>query len=68
MDQVAILSHYNPIPKEVDESNSEVDPCLFKGFLENEETSTVLVTGGCPGEDNFEVRHYHIIHKCSFTK
>ena len=52
---IAILSHYNPIPIEADQSRSAVDPCIFKGYLKNEQDSEVLVTGGCPGDDTFDV-------------
>jgi hypothetical protein len=55
-DLVAVLSHYNPIPVELDENRAEPDPCIFKGYLQSEETSQVLVTGGCHGFDSFEVR------------
>jgi hypothetical protein len=51
----ASLSRYNPIPMEVDATRSEVDPCIFKGRLTDEPKSEVLVTGGCPGSDTFEV-------------
>ena len=47
-----ILHPYNPVSFEV---KSEVNPCIFKGALEMEPTTEVLVTGGCPGSDNFEV-------------
>ena len=51
----AVLDPYNPIPIEADESRSSVDPCIFKGKLDTDDQSQVLVTGGCPGEDSFEV-------------
>ena len=51
----AVLDPYNPIPIEADESRSAVDPCIFKGKLDTDDQSQVLVTGGCPGEDSFEV-------------
>ncbi len=54
---VAVLKHYNPIPIELDENRSEVDPCIFKGHLQDDESAQVLVTGGCPGSDSFEVRN-----------
>ena len=49
---VAILHPYNPLSYEV---KSTVDPCIFKGTLELEPTTEVLVTGGCPGSDTFDV-------------
>ena len=54
-DLVAVLKHYNPIPVELDENRAEADPCIFKGFLKNDESAQVLVTGGCPGSNSFEV-------------
>jgi hypothetical protein len=65
----AVLSRYNPIPTQLDthlntqldthldENQSRVDDCIFSGFLKNEEDSSkVVLTGGCPGDDSFEVR------------
>ena len=41
----------------LDEFQSRVDECIFSGFLKNEEESSkVVLTGGCPGDDSFEVR------------
>ena len=57
----AVLDSYNPIPIEVDESRSAVDPCIFKGKLDTDDQSQVLVTGGCPGEDSFEVCFIKVI-------
>ena len=31
------------------------DHCIFTGFLRNEPTSYVALSGGCPFEDTFEV-------------
>jgi hypothetical protein len=39
-----------------DEFRSEVDQCIFKGFLRNDPSSEVTMAGGCPGEDSFDVR------------
>jgi hypothetical protein len=52
---VAVLKHYNPIPVELDVNRAEADPCIFKGFLQEDESAEVLVTG-CPGSDSFQVR------------
>ena len=57
---VAVLNPYNPIPANVDQSQSEIDPCIFLGHLANEPDSSVLVTGGCPGDDTFDVSYYKI--------
>jgi hypothetical protein len=54
-DLTAVLSNYNPIPIELDETHSEVDPCIFKGHLKNDPATEVLVTGGCAGDDSFDV-------------
>ena len=53
-----ILHPYNPVSFEV---KSDVNPCIFKGSLEMEPTTEVLVTGGCPGADNFEVSYKEAI-------
>jgi hypothetical protein len=34
---------------------SDVDPCIFEGWLQNESNVYVTLTGGCPYEDSFEV-------------
>jgi hypothetical protein len=57
-DVTAILNRYNPIPVELDRTRSKVDPCIFKGRLSDEPKSQVVVTGGCPGSDNFDVSFF----------
>jgi hypothetical protein len=61
----AVLSRYNPMPTHLnthpdthlDEFQSQVDECIFSGFIKNEEDSSkVVLTLGCPGDDSFEVR------------
>lgn len=54
-DDVIILNRYNPIPVDLDEFRSEVDPCIFKGFLKSDPNSEVVLTGGCPGDHTFDV-------------
>jgi hypothetical protein len=54
-DLIAVLSNYNPIPIELDETRSKVDPCIFKGHLQNDPATEVLVTGGCAGDNTFDV-------------
>ncbi len=49
------LKHFIPIPKQPDERNEDVDPCIFEGYLENEPEVYAVLTGGCPMEDSFEV-------------
>jgi hypothetical protein len=61
-DLIAILKRYNPIPVELDRSRSKVDPCIFKGRLSDESDSQVLVTGGCPGSDTFDVSLFFLCH------
>jgi hypothetical protein len=51
----AVLHPYNPLSFDV---KSEVDPCIFKGNLLKEPNTEVLVTGGCPGADSFEVSFF----------
>jgi len=53
----AVLHPYNPLSFEV---KSEVDPCIFKGNLLQEPTTEVLVTGGCPGANSFEVTFFKL--------
>jgi len=54
-DDVIILNRYNPILVDLDEFQSEVDPCIFKGFLKSDPNSEVVLTGGCPGDHTFDV-------------
>jgi hypothetical protein len=63
---IAVLKHYNPIPIELDLNRAEADPCIFRGFLQDDESAEVLVTGGCPGSDSFEVRADQIENKVSY--
>jgi hypothetical protein len=65
-DVVAILSPYDPFPIETDSSRVQVDPCIFKGHLANEEDAEVLVTGGCPGDDSFEVSIVVVLKICTY--
>ena len=54
-DDVAILERYNPIPRQPDENDEDIDQCIFKGVLLHEHNVLVSLTGGCPFEDSFEV-------------
>jgi hypothetical protein len=63
-DMVAILRPYDPFPIEEESSILKNDPCIFKGHLANEEDAEVLVTGGCPGDDSFEVSNVVEIYLC----
>ena len=56
---VAVLHPYNPLSYEV---KSDVDPCIFKGNLQMEPTTEVLVTGGCPGTVTFDVSSFCSLH------
>jgi hypothetical protein len=66
-DDVVVLDPWNPLPAETRpdsvksrpdpvKSRSDPDSCVFKGHLKSEPGSSVIVTGGCPGEDSFEVK------------
>jgi hypothetical protein len=55
VEDVAVLAPYNSVPVEVDESRLNPDNCIFKGYLENEPESNVIITGGCPGDYTFDV-------------
>ena len=52
---IAILSPANPIPRQAEELDQDVDNCIFSGFLRDEPDSVITLTGGCPFEDSFEV-------------
>ena len=52
---IAILSPANPIPRQAEELDQDVDNCIFTGFLRDEPDSVITLTGGCPFEDSYEV-------------
>ena len=52
-DDVALLERHNPIPWS--EHNETVDNCIFSGWLKNESSAHVAMSGGCPYNDTFEV-------------
>jgi len=52
-DDFAVLRRYNPIPQGKLEREEEIDACIFDGFLQNEEGSSITVTG-CPYTDNLQ--------------
>jgi hypothetical protein len=60
-DDVALLKRVNPIPVVSGETEADVDPCIFIGNLRDESDVTVTLTGGCPNENNFEVKFKKII-------
>ncbi len=51
VNHVAVLEHYDPIP----EVPLESELCIFRGFLEKDPQSKVLVTG-CPNSNSYDVR------------
>ena len=55
-DDAALLKRVNPIPLGSSESESDLDGCIFIGNLRDESDVAVTITGGCPFENNFEVR------------
>ena len=50
----AYLKRYNPIPIGPNERAQDVDPCIFRGLLEQEKTVHVTLAG-CPFTKNFQV-------------
>ena len=61
---VALLKQYNPITKQANELEENIDKCIFNGHLQDESNVYVTLTGGCPFESNFDVRFYH--HRNNF--
>ena len=54
-DDFAILEKVNPIQMSSGEMVTDVDDCIFRGSLKFEPETLVTVSGGCPGENTFEV-------------
>jgi len=52
VEHIAVLHPFDPISYEF---TSDVNPLIFKGYLMTNEKVEVLVTGGLPGADSFEV-------------
>ena len=52
---VAILKQFNPIAKQANESEDNIDKCIFNGNLRDDPKVYVTLTGGCPFESNFDV-------------
>ena len=52
-DDAALLARNNPIPSS--EPGEQVDNCIFRGWLKNESSVSVALSGGCPFSDSFEV-------------
>ncbi len=63
---VAVLKHFNPIPRGKNEREEDIDNCIFDGFLRDESKVYVTLTGGCPFEDSFDVSYLRIINKLTF--
>ena len=53
-DDDALLARYNPILSS--EPGEDVDNCIFRGWLKNESSVSVALSGGCPFSDTFEVK------------
>ena len=60
-DDVAFLERHNPIPRQPNERDEDIDQCIFKGVLLHEPNVLVSLTGGCPFEDSFEVSFETVI-------
>jgi len=54
-EDTAVLKRFNPIPVGPNEREEDVDPCIFDGYLRQEDDSYVTVTG-CPLTGNFDVQ------------
>ena len=50
-----MLQHFDPVEMGEDETESNIDRCIFTGFLRDEPQVRVTLTGGCPFETSFEV-------------
>ena len=53
-DDAALLARHNPILSS--EPGEDVDNCIFRGWLKNESSVSVALSGGCPFSDTFEVK------------
>jgi hypothetical protein len=54
VEDVALLSPFNPIPQGPTERSEEIDPCIYDGYLQNEKDVYVTLTG-CPLSESFQV-------------
>ncbi len=54
VEDVALLSPFNPIPQGPTERSEEIDPCIYEGYLKNEKDVYVTLTG-CPLSESFQV-------------
>ena len=59
-DDIAMLKRFNPIPKQANEPEASIDSCIFRGNLLLESEVSVVLTGGCPFEDTFEVKIFYM--------
>jgi hypothetical protein len=58
----AHLRSYNPIPVGPNERAEDVDPCIFNGYLV-EENNVHITLAGCPLTNNFQVIFYCSVHQ-----
>ena len=64
-DDAAILTPHDPMPL-IHKSN-----CIFQGHLRNESKAFVMITGGCPKNNSFEVNNWQFLfcpNQCSLTR
>jgi len=63
LSDIAVLKSFNPIPVQSYERLEDVDPCIYDGYLANEENVYVTLTG-CAHTDTFNVqfRSQHLEH------
>ena len=62
---VAILKQFNPIPRQQNEKEEDIDKCIFNGNLRDEPKAHVTLTGGCPFDKNFDVRYFTFLNYCN---
>ena len=53
-DDLAVLRPYNPVPLGSNERAEDVDSCIYDGFLQDEKSVYVTLTG-CANSDKFQV-------------
>ncbi len=51
----AALEPFNPIPLAENERHEDVDGCIFRGHLVNDPDASIVMTGGCPFTESYEV-------------
>ena len=60
VEHTVVLHPYNPFSFEF----GAQEACIFKGQMMMDSNVEVLVTGGCPGSDNFDVTFLDPFYLC----